>query len=215
MRWRALSLGQPHDPGQHDGRDGSEEQLPRARRGGLFVTLLSAPSPSWSRTRSPIEAEAWRRRAGRRRSLPRRRCALRRDPQLRSVGPLEPQVACPHRGQHRRRLSSSPSVTRAIRPSSVPAPTAVLEDLEVVHRVLAGRHVAAGTRLLIVPASSEVFNRGAADRGLGSSELMAGRGRLRHPAAARAWATTSACWRPAKSCISTANRNFQGRMGTA
>src|SRR5688572_12788678 len=32
-----------------------------------------------------------------------------------------------------------------------------IEDLEIAHRILKGRHVAAGTRLLIVPASSEVL----------------------------------------------------------
>src|SRR5262249_19876708 len=48
-----------------------------------------------------------------------------------------------------------------------------LEDLEIAHRVLKGRRVAAGTRLLIVPASSEVLTM-ALERGWVADLLAAG-----------------------------------------
>ena len=86
-----------------------------------------------------------------------------------------------------------------------------LEDLGAVHRVMAGRRVAPGTRMVIVPASSEVW-----------SEALA-RGWVADLAAAGAVFGTPGCGpcmgnhlgvlAPGEVCISGANRNFQGRMG--
>ena len=86
-----------------------------------------------------------------------------------------------------------------------------LEDLGAVHRVMAGRRLARGTRMVIVPASSEVW-----------SEALA-RGWVADLAAAGAVFGTPGCGpcmgnhlgvlAPGEVCISSANRNFQGRMG--
>ncbi len=86
-----------------------------------------------------------------------------------------------------------------------------LEDLGAVHRVMAGRRTAPGTRMVIVPASSEVW-----------SEALA-RGWVADLAAAGAVFGTPGCGpcmgnhlgvlAPGEVCISGANRNFQGRMG--
>src|ERR1017187_7187614 len=69
---------------------------------------------------------------------------------------VEPQIACPHSVDHVKPLSEL---------GDVPVHQAVLgsctngrlEDLEVASRIVAGRSVAPGTRLIVSPASQQIY----------------------------------------------------------
>ena len=87
-----------------------------------------------------------------------------------------------------------------------------LEDLQAVHRVLRGRRIAAGTRLLIVPASSRVLEE-AVRTGL-ASELMAAGAVFGTPGCGPCMGNHLGVLAPGEVCISSGNRNFRGRMGT-
>ncbi len=86
-----------------------------------------------------------------------------------------------------------------------------LEDLEAVHRVMAGRRSASGTRMVIVPASSEVWNE-ALERGW-VADLAAAGALFGTPGCGPCMGNHLGVLAPGEVCISSANRNFQGRMG--
>ncbi len=86
-----------------------------------------------------------------------------------------------------------------------------LEDLEAAHRVLAGRTIHRDTRLLIVPASSQVLER-ATERGLVTDLLRAG-AHIGTPGCGPCMGNHLGVLAPGEVCISSANRNFRGRMG--
>ena len=86
-----------------------------------------------------------------------------------------------------------------------------LEDLGAVHRVMAGRRTAPGTRMVIVPASSEVWNE-ALSRGW-VADLAAAGAVFGTPGCGPCMGNHLGVLAPGEVCISSANRNFQGRMG--
>jgi 3-isopropylmalate/(R)-2-methylmalate dehydratase large subunit len=84
-------------------------------------------------------------------------------------------------------------------------------DLEAVARVLRGRHVAPGVRMLIAPASKEITRRAAAS-GLLATILDAGATLL--PTGCGACAGLGhGVLGAGERCISSTNRNYPGRMG--
>jgi 3-isopropylmalate/(R)-2-methylmalate dehydratase large subunit len=86
-----------------------------------------------------------------------------------------------------------------------------IEDLEIAHRILKGRRIAAGTRLLIVPASSEVLEV-ALKRGWVEDLIRAG-AHFGTPGCGPCMGNHQGVLAPGEVCVSTANRNFKGRMG--
>ncbi len=86
-----------------------------------------------------------------------------------------------------------------------------LEDLEAVHRVMAGRRCAPGARMVIVPASSEVWSEALA-RGW-AADLAAAGAVFGVPGCGPCMGNHLGVLAPGEVCISSANRNFQGRMG--
>ena len=86
-----------------------------------------------------------------------------------------------------------------------------IEDLEIAHRILKGRRVAAGTRLLIVPASSEVLQ--AALRRGWVEDLVAAGAHFGTPGCGPCMGNHQGVLAPGEVCVSSANRNFKGRMG--
>lgn len=86
-----------------------------------------------------------------------------------------------------------------------------LEDLAEAAAVLAGRRVAPGTRLLVVPASAAVL-RAALDQGVIETLLSAG-AMLGVPGCGPCMGVQGGVLAPGEVCISSANRNFRGRMG--
>ncbi len=88
---------------------------------------------------------------------------------------------------------------------------AKLEDLRSVAEILKGRRIASGTRLLIAPASQAVLQAATAD---GSIQAIADAGAYLLPIGCGACAALGAgILAEHEVCISSTNRNFQGRMG--
>ncbi|HEY8520653.1 MAG TPA: 3-isopropylmalate dehydratase large subunit [Gammaproteobacteria bacterium] len=87
-----------------------------------------------------------------------------------------------------------------------------LSDIEQAVRVLEGRKVAQGVRLLVVPGSQEV-KRQAEARGLHEIVKASG-GEWREPGCSMCIAMNGDFVPPGKLAVSTSNRNFEGRQGT-
>ena len=87
-----------------------------------------------------------------------------------------------------------------------------LEDLRSAAGVLRGKRIAPGVRLLVLPASREVLLE-AIEEGL-VSDLVAAGATLLNPGCGPCLGAHEGCMAPGERTISTANRNFQGRMGS-
>ena len=87
-----------------------------------------------------------------------------------------------------------------------------LEDLQTAARILRGRQVAPGVRLLVYPASSQVLQAAMADGTL--STLLEAGAILGTPGCGPCLGRHQGVLAPGEVCLSTANRNFRGRMGS-
>lgn len=87
------------------------------------------------------------------------------------------------------------------------------EDFEIAARILKGKKVKAGTRLLVYPASREILQE-CLDKGLINILVEAG-GEVNVPACGPCLGGYGGVLAPGETAISTANRNFKGRMGCA
>ncbi|MBO0847821.1 MAG: 3-isopropylmalate dehydratase large subunit [Pseudonocardia sp.] len=85
------------------------------------------------------------------------------------------------------------------------------DDLEIAARLLAGRRVASGVRLIVTPASSTIMSKAAAS-GVLSALIEAG-AMITNPGCG-ACAGNGGAMADGEATLSTANRNFQGRMGS-
>jgi homoaconitate hydratase family protein len=123
---------------------------------------------------------------------------------------LDPQVACPHTVDN-----VSPVGDVAGKPLSQAllgtCTNGRLEDLRLAASLLRGKKVAAGTRLLVFPASMEVY-LGALREGLIETFIEAG-GVVMNPGCGPCLGAHEGALAPGETCISTSNRNFKGRMG--
>ncbi|MEO9000104.1 MAG: aconitase family protein, partial [Rhodanobacter sp.] len=86
-----------------------------------------------------------------------------------------------------------------------------LSDLREAARVLHGRHVAEGVRMLVVPGS-EAVRRDAEREGLHQVFLAAG-AEWRVPGCSMCIAMNGDLAQPGQLVVSTSNRNFEGRQG--
>lgn len=86
------------------------------------------------------------------------------------------------------------------------------EDLRTVARVLDGRPVARGVRLLVVPASSEVLQEAVTDGTI--STLLAAGATLGPPGCGACIGRHMGVLAPGEVAVFTGNRNFRGRMGS-
>jgi len=87
-----------------------------------------------------------------------------------------------------------------------------MEDLRLAAKILEGRKVAAGVRLLVLPASQEILVD-ALREGLIDTFVKAG-AILLNPGCGPCLGAHQGVMAPGEVCISTANRNFKGRMGS-
>jgi 3-isopropylmalate/(R)-2-methylmalate dehydratase large subunit len=123
----------------------------------------------------------------------------------------EPQVACPHSVDHVRPLSAL---------GEVPVEQAVLgsctngrlEDLEIAARILRGRTVHPRTRLLIIPASQQIY-RDALHLGYLETLVAAG-AMINPPGCGPCVGVHQGILAAGETCVSSTNRNFLGRMGS-
>lgn len=86
-----------------------------------------------------------------------------------------------------------------------------LEDLREAAAVLKGRRVAPGTRLLVIPASSQVMEQALVDGTL--LTLQQAGAVLGTPGCGPCMGRHQGVLAPGEVCVSTSNRNFIGRMG--
>ncbi len=86
-----------------------------------------------------------------------------------------------------------------------------LEDLTVAAEVLSGKKVADGVRLVICPASKKIYKQ-AIDKGLLKVFIESG-GFIVTPGCGPCVGIQGGVLGTGEVCISTANRNFKGRMG--
>ena len=84
-------------------------------------------------------------------------------------------------------------------------------DLQVAAKILRGNTVSDGVRLLVLPASREILNQ-AIQSGVASDLIQAG-AVLLPPGCGPCLGAHQGVLAPGERCISTANRNFKGRMG--
>jgi len=87
-----------------------------------------------------------------------------------------------------------------------------LEDLAAAAEILRGKHIASSVRLLVLPASREVL-LAAIERGI-IADLVAAGATLLNPGCGPCLGAHEGCMAPGEVTISTANRNFKGRMGS-
>lgn len=87
-----------------------------------------------------------------------------------------------------------------------------LEDLELAAEVMAGRPLAEGVRMLVLPASREVWVE-ASEKGLLGAFAAAG-ALILNPGCGPCLGAHQGVLAPGEVCLSTANRNFKGRMGS-
>ncbi len=126
------------------------------------------------------------------------------------AGALSPQVAKPHSPANAAGVEASAGVPVA--QAYIGACTgAKLEDLHMAARILKGRKVAAGTRLLVAPASTRTTARAAAD---GTLANLTAAGAILMPTGCGACAGMGpGVLGENEVCIASTARNFRGRMG--
>jgi 3-isopropylmalate/(R)-2-methylmalate dehydratase large subunit len=88
-----------------------------------------------------------------------------------------------------------------------------LEDLEVAMRILAGRGVSPEVRLIVAPASRQVL-MDAMEKGIAQRLIEAGAAFVT-PGCGPCVGTHNGVPADGERVISTANRNFKGRMGNS
>ncbi|MGE5177988.1 MAG: 3-isopropylmalate dehydratase large subunit [Bacteroidota bacterium] len=123
---------------------------------------------------------------------------------------LAPQVACPHTVDNVKPVAA----VRGTRIQQVVIGSCTngrLDDLEVAARTLRGRKVAAGTRMLVFPASWRIFHQ-ALDRGY-LRDLMEAGAVVCNPGCGPCLGVHQGALGDGEVALSTTNRNFKGRMG--
>jgi 3-isopropylmalate/(R)-2-methylmalate dehydratase large subunit len=87
-----------------------------------------------------------------------------------------------------------------------------LEDLQVAAEILRGKRIAPWVRLLVLPASRRIL-LDAIELGV-VTDLVAAGATLLNPGCGPCLGAHEGCMAPGERTISTANRNFRGRMGS-
>jgi 3-isopropylmalate/(R)-2-methylmalate dehydratase large subunit len=124
---------------------------------------------------------------------------------------IEPQVACPHTVDNVKPLSAVAGV-KVDQAFLGTCTNGRLEDIAVAARIVAGQRVAPGTRFLVIPASSRVY-REAIKAGYLETLLAAGAA-VGTPGCGPCMGNHMGIPAPGEIVVSSANRNFRGRMGT-
>jgi len=128
------------------------------------------------------------------------------------VSELEPTIACPH-------FVDNTKTVREVAPENVgvnqvflgTSTNGRLEDFHQALRILRGRTVAPGTRLLVTPGSRKVLLDGYAD---GTFAALAEAGAVvTGPGCGACVGVHEGVLADGEVCVATQNRNFKGRMG--
>jgi len=128
-----------------------------------------------------------------------------------NIADLEPQIAYPHSVENVKPLSEFEGLE--IDEAFIGACTnGRLEDLQIAAKILEGRRTSPNVRLLVTPASREVY-RQALDTGLLNVFLDAG-AMINNPGCSACYGAVQGILASGERLISTANRNFRGRVGS-
>lgn len=126
------------------------------------------------------------------------------------VSDLEPQVACPHAVDNVKKVTEveGKKIDQALIGTCT---NGRVEDLHIAANILKGRRIAKSIRLLVFPASMEIYMEAIR---LGILEELARAGAIiMNPGCGPCLGTHEGVLAPGEVCLSTANRNFKGRMG--
>jgi homoaconitate hydratase family protein len=123
---------------------------------------------------------------------------------------MSPQIACPHQVDNVKPIEQVAG-TKVNQVFIGSCANAKYEDLVEAAKILKGRKVADGVRLLVSPASKEIVGRIVKD-GIFTTLLDAG-ALITNPGCS-ACAGDGGAMADGEVTLSTANRNFQGRMGS-
>lgn len=126
------------------------------------------------------------------------------------ISALEPQVACPHDVDNVRPV-------RAVRGTKVDqvfigtCTNGRAHDLAEAARILRGRHVAPGVRLVVIPASREQYSLAMKEGTLAA--LHDAGAVILNPGCGPCMGNHQGVMAPGEVSFTTMNRNFRGRMG--
>jgi len=124
---------------------------------------------------------------------------------------LEPMIACPHTVDNVKPLSEVVG-TKVDQAFLGTCTNGRLEDLASAAEILRGRKLSPGTRMIVIQASSEILREALRE---GYVEVFLNAGALvESPGCGPCMGNHLGVPAPGEVTISTANRNFQGRMGT-
>ncbi|MEJ2241139.1 MAG: homoaconitase large subunit [Candidatus Bathyarchaeota archaeon] len=127
------------------------------------------------------------------------------------VSELEPQVALPHSVDNVKSISEIEDIK--IDQGFIGSCTnGRLEDLEAAAQILKGKKIAKGIRLIVIPASQEIYLK-ALTKGLIKTFMDAG-AIIGNPNCGPCLGGHMGILAEGETCISTSNRNFIGRMGS-
>jgi 3-isopropylmalate/(R)-2-methylmalate dehydratase large subunit len=124
---------------------------------------------------------------------------------------IEPQIACPHFVDNVKPLSKVGNLI--IHQGVIGSCTnGRIEDLKAAAEILKGRKVADGTRLIIIPASQEIYLEALK---LNYIQTFIESGAMINPSGCGPCVGVhQGILAPGEVCISSTNRNFLGRMGS-
>ena len=130
------------------------------------------------------------------------------------VSGMEPQLACPHSVDNVDTLAHV-TANREIKLSQGYIGSCTggrEEDIAVAARIVKGRHIPPYSRLVVVPASSEVM-LSCMEKGY-IQDLMNAEATITTPGCGACLGAHEGIIAPGETCISSTNRNFPGRMGS-
>lgn len=123
---------------------------------------------------------------------------------------LTPQVSCPHTVDNVKPLTEveGTQIHQALLGTCT---NGRLDDLEIAARILKGKRIHRDVRLLVFPASWKVYLE-AAEKGI-LKDLIKSGGVIMNPGCGPCLGAHEGVLAPGEVCLSSANRNFKGRMG--
>lgn len=124
---------------------------------------------------------------------------------------LEPQVAIPHSVDNGVDIST----INEVYVDQVLIGTCTggrLEDIEIATKIIGGNKIHPDTRLIVIPASSEVMEK-AIEKGYLTTLIKAG-ATISSPGCGPCLGTHQGLLAPGEVCATTSSRNFPGRMGS-
>lgn len=127
-----------------------------------------------------------------------------------NVANLEPQIACPHTVDNVKlvREVGGKRVHQIVIGSCT---NGRLDDLAMAARILKGRQVARGTRMLIFPASARIYRQALAKGYIGT--FMQAGAVVMNSGCGPCLGIHEGALGDGETALSTTNRNFKGRMG--